>query len=104
MKELRQEIQELRSKPPLRYDILDKENEKYFLRDDKLCPFFINELASILYIFRSALRTPTVKFESNNVTDDETSLLHNEENTASNSTDYFSARASGSTTGKSPHI
>jgi len=64
LKELRQEIQELRSKPPL----------------------------------RSALRTPTVKFESNNVTDDESSLLQNEENTASNSTDYFSARASGSTT------
>ena len=33
LKELRQEIQELRSKPPLRYDILDKENKEYFIRD-----------------------------------------------------------------------
>ena len=53
----------------------------------------------IYHIFRSALRTPTVTFDKNNLSSDKNESIEDEEYTAS-STDYFSARTSGSTTGK----
>jgi len=63
LKELRQEIQELRAKP----------------------------------LLKSALRTPTVTFDRNNLSCDENKSIEDEEYTPS-STEYFSARTSGSTT------
>ena len=40
LKELRQEIQELRSKPPLRYEIMIQENKNNIIRDGILLTFY----------------------------------------------------------------
>ena len=59
--------------------------------NDFIIPFIV--------FFRSALRTPTVTFDKNNLSCDENKSIEDEEYTPS-STEYFSARTIGSTTGK----